>query len=63
MEQNQYLKKLENDNSDDYDKKCLKMKFDSDDVLPFRETLEIHDVVIVVRYSFNHNNKYYQQTL
>ena len=46
-------------NSDDYDEKYTKLKFDLDDDLPFNETKEIHDVPIVVRAVFHENNKYY----
>ena len=46
-------------NSDDYDEKYTKLKFDLDDDLPFNETKEIHDVAIVVRAVFHENNKYY----
>ena len=46
-------------NSDDYDEKNMKLKFDLDDDLPLNETKEIHDVAIVVRAVFYENNKYY----
>ena len=46
-------------NSDDYDEKNMKLKFDLDNDLPLNETKEIHDVAIVVRAVFFENNKYY----
>ena len=48
-------------NSDDYDEKYMKIKFNSDDVLPLNETLEIPTITIVVRAIFLENNKYYPQ--
>ena len=47
--------------SDDYDKKYIKIKLDSDDKLPIDKTIEIPVMVIVVRAIFYENNKYYQQ--
>ena len=47
-------------NSDDYDEKYMKVKFNSDDDLPINKMIEIHKVAIVVRAVF-HENKYYVQ--
>ena len=47
--------------SDDYDKKYIKIKLDSDDKLPIDKTIEIPVMVIVVRAIFYENNKYYKQ--
>ena len=49
-------------NSDDYDEKCMKIRFNSDTDLPLKE-LKIYDIVIVIRSVFNDNNKYYPQIL
>ena len=38
--------------SDHYDKKYIKVNFNSDDDLPLNSTIEIHNVTIVVRESF-----------
>ena len=46
-------------NSDDYDEKYMKIRFDSDDNLPVNETIEIHNATIVVRATFYENDKYY----
>ena len=46
-------------NSDNYDEKYMKMKFNSDDGLPLNKTIEIPSMVIVVRAVFHENNKYY----
>ena len=47
-------------NSDDYDKKYMKIKFNLDDELPLNKMIEIPSVIIVVRAAF-HENKYYPQ--
>ena len=39
-------------NSDDYDEQYMKIKFNSDAVLPLNKTLEIRNMVIVVRFVF-----------
>ena len=46
-------------NSDDYDEKDMKIKFNSDDELPLNKTIEICTIIIVVRAVFHKNNKYY----
>ena len=48
-------------NSDDYDEKYMKIKFNSDDELPLNKTIEIPTMTIVVRAVFHENNKYYPQ--
>ena len=48
-------------NSDDYDEKYMKIKFNSDDELPLSKTIEIPSMIIVVRAVFHKNNKYYPQ--
>ena len=48
-------------NSDDYDEKYIKIKFNSDDELPLNKTIEIPSMTIVVRAIFLENNKYYPQ--
>ena len=48
-------------NSDDYDEKYMKIKFNSDDQLPLNKTIEIPTMTIVVRAVFHENNKYYPQ--
>ena len=40
----------------------MKIKFDSDDDLPLRKKLELHNMVIIVRYVFHEDNKYYPQS-
>ena len=48
-------------NSDDYDEKYMKIKFNSNNALPLNKTIEIPTITIVVRAVFHENNKYYSQ--
>ena len=48
-------------NSDDYDEKYMKIKFNSDDELPLNKMIEIPSMIIVVKAVFHENNKYYPQ--
>ena len=50
-----------NKNSDDYDKKYMKIKFNSNDELPLNKTIDIPIMKIIVRAIFLRNNKFYQQ--
>ena len=45
-------------NSDNYDKKYMKIKIDSDDDLPLKKTLEVRNMVINVWSVFHVDNKY-----
>ena len=56
-----YLIRSITKNSDDYDEKYMKIKFNSDDGLPLNKTIEIPTITIVVRAVFHENNKYYPQ--
>ena len=40
-------------NSDDYNKKYMKIKFNSDDELPLNKTIEIPGMIILARASFH----------
>ena len=51
------LIKLITKNSEDYDEKYMKIKFNSDDQLPLNKMIEIHNEKIVVRAVF-HKNAY-----
>ena len=48
-----YLLRSITKNSDDYDKKYIKIKLNSDDELPIRKTTEISSMIIVVRAVFH----------
>ena len=58
-----YLIKSITINSDNYDKKYMKIKFNSDDDLPLKKMVELQNMVIVVRSVFQEDNKYYPQLL
>ena len=49
------------ENSNDYDEKYMKMKFNSDYELPLNKTIEIPSFIMVVRTIFDENSKYYAQ--
>ena len=49
------------DNSDDYDEKYIKTKFNFDDDLPVNKTLELCNIIIVIRSVFHEGNKHYPQ--
>ena len=44
-------------NSDDYDEKYMKIKFNLDGYLPLNKMIEIHNVTIVSKAIFHENNK------
>ena len=48
-------------NSDDYEEKYMRIKFNPDDELPLNKTLEIPAMTIVAGAVFHENNKYYPQ--
>ena len=50
-------------NSDDYYKKNIKIKFNSNGERALNEKIEIPTVIIVVEAVFHKNNKYYLQVL
>ena len=47
-------------NSDNYDEKYMKIKFNLNDNLPLNKMLELCNTMVVIR-SFHEGNKYYQQ--
>ena len=46
-------------NSDDYDQKYMKIKFNSDDDLSSQKILELCEIMIVLRSVFHEDNWYY----
>ena len=50
-------------NSDNYLEKYMKIKFNSDDDLPLKKTLELYNMVIIVRSIFHEDKKHYSQVL
>ena len=55
------LIRLANKNSNDYDEKYMKIKFNWDDELPLNKTIEIPTKTIIVRAVFHEYKKYYPQ--
>ena len=47
--------------SDIYDEKYMNIKFNSNDDLALKKTLELHNMVIVLRSAFHESDKYYLQ--
>ena len=50
-------------NSDDYNGKYMKIKFNSDSKLPLNKMIEVPSMIIDVRAVFHGNNKYYPEVL
>ena len=48
-------------NSDDYDEKYMKIKFNLDGELPLNKMIEIPSMIIIDKAVFHENNKYYLQ--
>ena len=48
-------------NSDDYDEKYMKIKFNSNDDLSLKKTLELRNMIIVAKAVFYEDKKYYPQ--
>ena len=48
-------------NSDNYDVKYMKIKFNSDYDLLLQKTLELDNMIIAARFVFHEDNKYYPQ--
>ena len=44
-----------------YDKKYIKIKFNSDDDLPLNKILKLHNLTLLVRSVSQEDNKYYPQ--
>ena len=49
------------ENSNDYDDKYMKIKFNSDYELPLNKMIEFPDMAIIFKAVFQENNKYYRQ--
>ena len=53
---------LKSNISDIYSHRYMKMKINSDDDLPLEKTLNVHNVLILIKSDFNkHSNHYYYQ--
>ena len=49
------------DKTSEYRKDFMKIKFNSDDNLPWNKILQLHMLAVIVRYVFQEDNKYYPQ--
>ena len=49
------------DKRGEYEKDFMKIKFNSDDNLPFNEILKLHMLTVIVRYLFEESGKCYPQ--
>ena len=49
------------DNSGEYEKDYMKIKFSSDDDLPLNKTLKLHNITVIARSVFEEDDKYYPQ--
>ena len=54
------IKEINSDESD-YEKDCMKIKFNSDDDLPLNKPLKFHNITITIRSVFNEDDKLYPQ--
>ena len=61
MKKQNKIKDLNRLTFDDSDEKYMKIKFNSDDDLPLKKTLELDNIITVVTSVFYDNIKYYLQ--
>ena len=47
MEKNRPLIRSASNSSENYDKKHMKIRFDSDDEVPVKRTLKLHNTIII----------------
>ena len=59
---NSCIEEINNNKSGEYEKKYMKIKFNSDDELPLNKQLKFLSVTIVIRSVFEYDGKYYPQT-
>ena len=48
-------------NEYDYEKDCMKIRFNSDDDLPLNKQLKFHNMIIAIRSAFEEDDKLYPQ--
>ena len=58
-----HIKTINGGKSDEYEKDCMKMKFNLDDNLPLNKTIKLDNLTIIVRSVFEEDSKYYPQVL
>ena len=57
-----YIKKIDKNRFGEYEKDCMKIKFNYDDKLSLNKQLKFLSVTIVIRSVFEEDGKYYPQT-
>ena len=50
-----------NNDYDDYDEKYMNIRFNSDDDLSLKKTLELHNIIIAFKSVFREASRYYPQ--
>ena len=55
------IEKINNNKSGEYEKGCMKIKFDSDEKFPLTKQLKSLSVTIVIRSVFEDDGKYYPE--
>ena len=55
------IEKINDDELGEYDKDCMKIKFNSDDDIPLNKELNVPIVTIIIRNIFEKDGKYYPQ--
>ena len=57
-----HIQTINADKSAEYEKDCMRIKFNSDDDLPLNKILKLHMLTIIVRSVFDEDGKYYSFT-
>ena len=52
---------MKNTMNDEYDEKYMKIRFNSEDDLSLKKTIELRNMIIVVKTVFQEDSKYYPQ--
>ena len=55
------IEKINNSELGEYDKDNMKIKFNSDDDIPFNEVLNFPTITVIIRNIFGKDGKYYPQ--
>ena len=56
-----YIEKINDDKSGEYDKDFMKIKFNSDDNIPLNKQLNFPTITVIIRNIFEKNGKYHPQ--
>ena len=55
------IKMINNSEFGEYDKDCIKIKFNSDDDIPLNKVLNVPTIPVIIRNIFEKDGKYYLQ--